>query len=279
MLQEFKNINNNFISIMKKQKGVIGAWNFGSVSHGMMDEYSDIHIIFLIEDSEFLLIDEQLTNLLGNVCNKVVLCWPEGFNSDAIKNYGYLLEQNGQLFQYDVFLLNKGKLDDFMCKIHYTDLQEKDIIFDQDGSVEELIHNAPTGNLWSGNIDEIVKTYWFHLNMTIKYLLRNDFFKLNGVLRVLMDTHTSLLLTAYDNITWGGTANKLHFIDKDKQEHLKKYGCVDDFKQVRTNLLQSISWFENDVAEIGSEEEVTYNKRLSSEIKDNWIQQTKCLEQ
>ena len=37
-------------------------------------------------------------------------------------------------------------------------------------------------------------------------------------------THLSLLLTGYDCITWGGTPNKLHFIQKQKQLHIMQYG-------------------------------------------------------
>jgi hypothetical protein len=72
-----------------------------------------------------------------------------------------------------------------------------------------------------------------------------------------VDTHASLLLTAYDKITWGGTANKLHTLGHKKQEHLKKYGCTEDFKWVRRNLLQSICWFERDIEEIGTEDEIS----------------------
>ena len=277
MKQGLENINNKFISIMRKQKGVLGAWNFGSDSHGMTDEYSDVDIVFLVDNNNFSLLDKALNKMIGSICDNVIICWPESFNSDAIKNYGYLLELNNQIFQYDVFILNKGKLDDFMCKIHYTDLQKKDVIFDRDGSIKELILHAPTGSLWCANIHDIIKTYWFHVNMSVKYFARKDFFKLNGVLRILMDMHTSLLLTAFDKITWGGTTNKLHFIDEKKQEHLKKYSCTEDFRWVRMNLMQSICWFERDVEEIGNEEVVQYNQKIGTVIKDNWIRHTEFI--
>jgi predicted nucleotidyltransferase len=277
MQQGLQKINKRFIDIMRKQNGVLGAWNFGSTSHGMTDEYSDVDIIFLVDNNNFFLVDEALTKMLDSVCDNVIVCWPESFNSDAIKNYGYLLELNNTIFQYDVFLLNKEKLDDFMCKIHYTDLQEKDIIFDIDGSVKELIINAPSGSLWCDNIRDIIKTYWFHVNMSTKYFARKDFFKLNGVLRILMDAHTSLLLNGFDKITWGGTANKLNFIDEKKQEHLKKYYCIEDFSLVRMNLLQSIYWFENDLEEICTQDELEYNEKISNVIKDYWILHTEFI--
>lgn len=267
MLKELQLVHDKFISMMKEQKGVLGAWNFGSVSHDMTDEFSDIDIVFLTDSDNFQNIDNNIMQMLKTICDDVIICWPEGFNNDAIKNYGCLLQLNGQIFQYDIFLLNKAHIDDYMCQMHYTGLQKKDVVFDMDGNVSRLIAKAPLGNLWCDDITDIIKTYWFHVHMSAKYFARKDFFKLNNVLRILMDTHTSLLLTAYDKITWGGTANKLSFIDEDKQQHLMKYGCIPDFSQMKENLLQAIDWFENDIKEIGSAAEAAYSKKTGDIVK------------
>ena len=264
MLKELQLVHNKFIAIMKEEKGVLGAWNFGSASHDMTDEFSDIDIVFLIDGDNFQVIDDNLTKMLKSICDDVIICWPEDFNSDAVKNYGYLLQLNEQIFQYDIFLLNNAYIDDFMCQMHYTDLQKKDVVFDIDDNVSRLIAKAPSGNLWCDDIPSIIKTYWFHVHMSAKYFARKDFFKLNNVLRILMDTHTALLLTAYDKITWGGSANKLAFIDEDKQQHLMKYGCIPDFFQMKENLLQSITWFENDIKEIGNADEAAYSQKTGN---------------
>ena len=44
--------------------------------------------------------------------------------------------------------------------------------------------------------------FWLHLyvNMPAQYFAGKDFFDLNGVLCILMDTHISLLVVAYDKI-------------------------------------------------------------------------------
>ncbi len=259
---------------MKEQEGVLGAWNFGSALHGTTDEFSDIDIVFLVDQQHFDRIDDKVTEWLESVSDRVIVCWPEDFNSQAIKNYGYILELEEQLFQYDLFLINQGRADDYMCKIHYTDLKTTDIIFETGDAVKQLIQHAPKGELWKANIEHLIHTYWFQVHMSAKYLLRADFFKLNGVLRALMDTHTSLLLAAYDKIPWGGTANKLHFLNEEKMNHLKKYGCVDDFTLVRTNMLQSIEWFETDVEEIGQPNEINSSRELAQTVKRNWVIQT-----
>ena len=137
-----------------------------------------------------------------------------------------------------------------MCRLHYTDLRQENVLFDKTGDVRKLVEAAPKGDVWKADLEALCVTYWFHANMTIKYLKRRDFFKLNNVMRRLMDTHVELLLTGYDRITWGGTANKLHFIPDEKQKHVMKYGCVEDFELNKDNLRQSFDWFEEDYREV-----------------------------
>lgn len=273
-VKELQNVHNAYLRMMEVEQGVLGAWHFGSVARGTMDEFSDIDIVFLVEEASFSSVDQNLSQILGKVCDEVVLCWPESFNSEAIKNYGYVIKHHQKLFQYDVFLLNMGQIDDFMCQIHYRDLKTHDIVFSKDGSVEALIQKEIKGRLWQDDISKLITTYWFHLHMSSKYFVRKDFFKLESVLRILMDTHTSLLLTAYDKITWGGSANKLHFIDKEKQMHLMKYGCVEDFVIVRNNLKQAMEWFIDDVREVGGIKEVGFNESVFNDIKRDWLNST-----
>lgn len=276
MLAELRNANEKIISILKSQNGVLGSWYFGSVSHEMSDAYSDIDIVFLIDGGAFEAISGNLVKLIAPAADRVILCWGEGFNNEKIKSYDLLLLSNGQIFQYDLFFLNKKYIDDYMCRLHYADLQEKHVVFDLHGEVRKLIENAPGGALWSEDVDRLIETYWLHVQMSVKYFLRKDFFKLEGVLRTLMDTHTSLLLTGLDQIRWGGSASKLHFIEEEKQKHLMRYGCTEDFRSVRDNLLQSILWFEGDVAEVGSPENRRHSEEIGKLIKPYWMKNTEA---
>jgi len=92
-----------------------------------------------------------------------------------------------------------------------------------------------------------------------------------------MDTHASLLLSAYDTITWGGCASRLRYIPGDKQEHLKLYGCDMDFARVRENLYRSMKWFDEDVCEICDDEIRAFNARLAEAVMPDWQEQTKFL--
>ncbi|MBD5140754.1 MAG: hypothetical protein HDT25_04990 [Ruminococcus sp.] len=272
MLNELKTVNEKFIALIKENSGVLAAWYFGSNTHGLYDklsdEYSDIDIVILADEASYCDIDKSLTEMLKSVCDEVILCWGEDFNGEAMKNYDCLLSLNGKIFQYDIFLLNNGFIDDFMCKLHYAELTEEDIIFSRGDTAQRLIGSAMKADTWQGDISRIVDTYWLHIQMSVKYFLRKDFFKLNGVLRILMDAHTSLLLTKYDKITWGGTANKLHFIPAEKQTHLMRYGCISDFEAMKENLLWSLEQFEKDVEEIAGND---HYKKLGKLIKEYWI--------
>ena len=270
MNKNLLSILNSFVNIMKTTEGVLGAWNFGSALHGMSDEYSDVDIVFLIDGNMFKKTEHALSKLLSQVCDDILLCWEEDFNCNAIINNGYLLKKSAQIFQFDVFLLNKDFIEDFMCRIHYTDLSEKDIIFDTDNHVKNLCANCPHGDLWNDNIERLITTYLYHFHMTAKYLIRQDYFKLNHVMRTLYDTHVSLLLTAYDVINWGGAENKLHFLSADKQEHLKKYFCTDDFSLNKNNLLQSMEWFEKDISDVLEKKSQKYNTENIDAVKEYW---------
>lgn len=239
-----------FVNLVKNNENVLGSWHFGSLSHGNSDEYSDIDIVLLIDGQQFVGFESIAENCLGQACDNILLCWPEGFNSNAIINNGYLIEKDGNIFQFDIFLLNSLLLDDFMCRIHYTDLKESDIIFDKNENVKRLIEKAAKGKLWTDDIEKLASAYWYHAHMTAKYLLRKDYFKLRSVLNELFHMHASLLLTKYDKISWGGIDNKLHYIPDIKQEHLTKYYCTNDFSVVRNNLLQEMQWFAADLLEI-----------------------------
>lgn len=274
MLTELESANEKIISIMKENEIVLGSWYFGSVSRGISDEYSDIDIVFLAENDGFENLSNELTDLIAPVVDKVVMCWAEDFNSEKIKNYDLLLMSNGKIFQYDIFLLNKKYIGDFMCRLHYAGLSEENVIFDKTDDVKRLAGAAPEGSRWSADIGRLIETYWLHVHMSAKYFLRKDFFKLEGVLRILMDTHASLLLAGLDETNWGGAANKLHFISPEKQSHLMKYGCTGDFRLVRNNLLQSIAWFEEDAEEIGTPENRRRSGELGKLVKEYWVKNT-----
>ena len=273
MNQELKKISDKFTEKIKNAGEIIGAWNFGSEMHGKADELSDVDIVMLVKGS-LSETERKIDSLLEEICEKVLLRWEEDFNSEAIINNGYILKSGGKLHQFDVFLLNSDMLEDFMCRIHYTGLSEKDIIFDRNGDVKRLAENSPKGSRWNEDSDRIQRTYRYNMNMAAKYILRNDYFKLNNIFRTLYETHASLLLSEYDSTDWGGIADKLKFIPAEKQAHLKKYYCTDDFRLNRDNLIYSAELFESDLSEILTKNNIPYKPEAGIAVKNQLIEFT-----
>lgn len=264
-------IHEQLMTIVREQPCIHGAWYFGSASRDLADEYSDLDVVFLVDSEGFAEVAARMTGWLEACCDRVVLCYPEGFNGEAIVNNGYLLEVDGQIVCYDVFLLNSARLEDDICRMHYAGLRESSIIFDRDGRVRALASAAPSGSPWRDDVDRLISVYWYHAHLSAKYLMRGDFFKLESVTRALMDAHVSLLLTIHDQSTWGGSANKLQHLPEDVQEHVRHYGCVPDFPLMRSRLLQCFRWFAEDIAAV-SPTDATAETVLS-----RWMEQTQPL--
>lgn len=273
MNKGLEKIKYDFIEQVKHMDSVLGAWNFGSETHNLSDDYSDVDIVLLIDGKQFDQFTFYLESCLENISSKIILCWPERFNSEAIINNGYLLLSGSNIFQFDVFLLNAERLDDNMCRLHYTGLKKTDIIFDKTGIVNELMELRLTGSLWGDDVPYLEKTYWYHANMTGKYLKRKDYFKLNNVLHTMFETHISMLLVGFDKITWGGSANKLHFIPKGKQAHLKKYYCPENLEGVGQNLISCMRWFQEDTKEVYHLKGLDYSPYLGDTVINSWVKE------
>lgn len=65
MNKELLAIFNDFIGIMKRSEGILGAWNFGSAMHGLTDEYSDVDVVLLVEGDYFKSTEQGLNALLA----------------------------------------------------------------------------------------------------------------------------------------------------------------------------------------------------------------------
>ena len=261
-----KEIEEVFIRQIQKSDSVLGAWRFGSETHGLSDDLSDVDIVLLIDGNYFDKSINEMEKYIENSCDEIYLCYPEEFNGEAIINNGYLISKDNDIFQFDIFLLHSGHLEDFLCRMHYTGLEEKDIIFDKTGKVTELISLNSTGSYYKDNITHLETAYWYHAYMVKKYLARKDFFKLYHIFHVLYEIHASMLLVGFDKITWGGCQNKLGFIPEYKGGHLKKYFCTEDFDKNRENILYCMKTFAEDTKEICMLKNEEHNEFLANRM-------------
>lgn len=65
-------LNQEFIQIMREEPGVLGAQEFGSGMHHTRDEYSDIDIVFLVEQTDYIRIDNNLKKYYSETADKII---------------------------------------------------------------------------------------------------------------------------------------------------------------------------------------------------------------
>ena len=255
------------LEIIKKDSRCLGGWHFGSISRGLEDDLSDVDPVFLIEDKYFDDFAEGIPNIFEQICDKVILIWPEDFNSHMLKNFGILLMEENNIFQYDIFLINYAYRTEHFCQIHYTGCNNDDILFDKNGVVKELFENQEEQSIPSRNILQLIDKYWFHCNMLVKYYRRNDIFKLQSNIQHIFHTHTQLLLSKYQRTTWGGWESLIKYnIPQNKQKNLAQYFCSADLAEIRATIYRVVDSFSRDAKELCRENGIEYPEEIEALI-------------
>ena len=99
MNDKLKEIEEVFIGQIQKSDSVLGAWRFGSETHGLSDDLSDVDIVLLIDGNYFDKSINEMEKYIENSCDEIYLCYPEEFNGEAIINNGYLISKDNDIFQ------------------------------------------------------------------------------------------------------------------------------------------------------------------------------------
>lgn len=262
------------IEILKQDKRCLGAWYFGSVARGLDDEHSDIDAVFLIDADYFEQISGEFSRFVEMICDELILVWLEVFNCDELKNFQYIYRIGEEICALDVFLLNSQKNDSWIARAHYTALKPGDVIFDKNDAVKQLIKKAPQGSVLKFDVQYLVKTYFTHLNMLIKYFIRNDYFKIKKNIDILYNTHIELLLSKYDKIVWGDYCNKIkHCIPKDLHPRLMMYFSSSAIDFLKKNILDCALNFSADAKKICAEKNIEYPHRAEKLIINQYKKQ------
>lgn len=260
------------LDIMKKDSRCLGAWYYGSLARELDDEYSDIDVVFLIDSNFFESFGTDIPKIVSQICDELVIVWPESYNCDELQNHGLIIKAQEQLFQLDFFTLNNKKHDSWIARNHYIELTPSQVIFDKGGEVAKFVAKSPKGNTVKFDVIHLIKTYWFHLHMLIKYFLRNDFFKLQKNINIIQNVHTELLLTRYDQIHWGDYCNKIkQCVPLRLQEHLKKYTISEDIEKTKTKIKECADYFSADAQNIAVEFGLKYPINMETSIKNEFI--------
>lgn len=269
MHQDLEKVLPSLVERMKNERACLGGWHFGSVSRGLQDIYSDYDLVFLISDSSFESFAKKIPKIMKQCCDLLLLIWEEHFNCHYIKNDCCLIKIGENLHQIDIFLVNDKYPYKRLCRLHATGCNETDIIFDKNHAVKKYFDLSKP--ILAEEYDPIraIDTYWFHTHMLIKYLKRDDFFKLMKNIDVLFQAHVHLLLSFYDRSLWGDLESKIKlWIPKKKQEYLKAYFTNGNERHFEEMVKRNLKFFQKDAEYICEKLNLCYSSIIPKEVID-----------
>lgn len=272
MNKELRDIFNKSIDIISGDNRCLGAWHLDLVSRNLQDEFSDINAVFLINEKDFENFAKDVHKIFNTICDNVIFIYPKEFNSDILKNYGILMQKNSNILQYDLIIINYSKVSNDFCKLYYEDCTEENIIFDKNDIVKTLINNNTKVIRNKEDITNLIYQYMYYLNMTIKYYLSNDYFRILTTKKVLYNTHADLLLSINQKSTWLGIDDLIkNNLSKENKENLLEYFTCSNMENIKESLRKVMDLFFKDAREICYIKEFKYPFDAEIMIRKNFI--------
>jgi hypothetical protein len=254
---------------------ILAAWYFGSIARGLSDEYSDFDPVYLVRAQYFAECESWIHPVFEGLCESIVLVRPEDFNCEALKTFGLLLKQGGELFQFDVFFMNDGRLDNPFARFHYQGLGSRNVIFDKTGRVAGLLDQEASGISFDpgavrGKAPDILASYVFHLQMSGKYFRRADILKLQTVRQRLFYEHARLLLLTRPPVGWGSPETQLRLLFPIKElDVLSGYILGGNISEMTRGVIHGMEAFFPLARSIYNNDGTAYPDTVESEIRDS----------
>lgn len=267
MHKDLESAFDEMVEILKKDQRCKGGWHYGSISRGAEDIYSDYDPIFLVSDKDFEQFAEDAPSIFAKVSEELLIFWGESFNDEHFKNYCSVIRLGNNLHQLDFFIINADYPEEWMCRQHCKGCTRDNIIFDRDGEVAEFLDKGyRTDNHFPDPV-RAMDTYWFHLEMLIKYFKRKDMFKLIKNIDTMFHAHVDLLLSQYDTLDWGSWESKVKYcVPEEKQQHLLSYFTKTEFGDVEAAVKRCITLFRQDAEEICKIKSINYPDTIAQQV-------------
>lgn len=280
MHKDLEKAFSNLVDILKKDERCKGGWQYGSVSRNDSDIYSDYDLVFLVENKYFNEFAEDAPKYFKEISDELLIFWGEPFNDDHFKNYCSIIRLGENLHQLDFFIINSDFPEEWMCKQHAKGCTKENIIFDRTGEVEEYLAKGHRTDNYIPDTIRAIDTYWFHIEMLIKYFKRKDMFKLiKNIVEFNFHSHIDLLLSYYDTLDWGAWESKVkHCVPKEKQEHLLYYFQKADYKEIENGIRKAMKLFYDDSVEILKAKGITYDQNIAKQIMEYFDRRLKSKE-
>jgi predicted nucleotidyltransferase len=257
------------IEAVKLDERCKGAWHYGSVGRGESDLYSDYDPVFLVADENFEGFSQDVKRFVEKACDELLINWAEDYNSEYFKNFCNLIRIQEKLHQLDFFILNADKTENWWCKQHLKGCTRKNIIFDRNGEVGLLLDKGYRTDNYLPKPERCFDTYWFHIEMLIKYFKRNDLFKIIKNMDFLFHSHVDLLLSEYDKLDWGAWETKVKkCVPQDKQIHLQTYFTKANIENYILVIKECMVYFDRDAKEIFHKQGIKYPGNISNLVMD-----------
>ena len=255
------------IDALKKDTRCKGGWHYGSVGRGMSDEYSDYDPVFLVPEKYFEEFARDVKQFVSHACDEILISWAEDYNSEVFKNFCNLVRINDNLHQLDFFILNEDKAENWWCRQHLKGCSRDNIIYDRTGDVAALLDKGLRTENYIPDPRRCFDTYWFHIEMLIKYFKRKDIFKLLKNIDFVFHAHIDLLLSQYDVLDWGPWETKVNkCVPREKQEHLLLYYTKPDFRSYEVTLKQAMKFFNEDAIEAYTKKGLIYPGHIAEQV-------------
>jgi len=260
---------NQLVSLLQQDTRCLGGWHYGSVGRGDTDEYSDYDPVFLIPNTHFEAFAKDYEAYISQVCDELLLTWPEDYNSPVFKNFCHLIRIGEHLHQLDFFILNADHTEDWWCRQHLKGCTPENLIFDRDGSTTTLLDKGLRTDNHIPDTRRCIDTYWFHLEMLVKYFKRGDHFKLIKNIDILFHAHVDLLLSQYDTLDYGAWETKVkHCVPSDAQKNLLLYYQRADLDSMATSIKQAMKAFHQDAHQACLQLSITYPEHIATTVID-----------
>lgn len=225
-----------------REPGIRAAWHFGSVSRGMCDRLSDVDLVMRALPDPYGEAEAVVQRLFAPACDRILLCWPQDYNGPALLNFGLLLESRGRMFQFDAFFLAEGELENPWCRHHFRGCGAPSLLADKDGTMAARLEeprdvDPSRQDTLAARVPRMGLTWHFHLHMAIKYFLRRDLLKLEGVRRKMYQEHLSLMMVPFPDTGWGSDEARLsYFGQEEAKKVLEDYVLGTDLQDMMVRL-------------------------------------------
>jgi hypothetical protein len=157
-----------------------------------------------------------------------------------------------------------------MCRLHCKGCTRDNIFFDRAGETAALLDKGYTTDDHIPDTLRAINTYWFHIQMLVKYFKRGDILKLiKNINEIIFRAHADLLLSLYDALDWGPWETKVkRCVPEELQAHLLVYFAPADFAALRTAVEKGMALFQRDAEMICAAKGLRYPKTTADQIAE-----------